>query len=133
MAQFEPNYGKGLACTTDLDPMLRFVSGTTLMANACVRRLFCRKGSLLSDALYGIDLRDLLGSKFLTQKDVDKIASFAQAELLNDERIASVSVTGTFNSRTRTLNLTIVGTGALGPFSLTLAVSDVTVQILQPT
>ena len=131
MTQFAPDYGKGLSCTTDLDPMLRLVTGETLMANACVRRLFCRKGSLLSDPLYGIDIRDFLASKFLTQSDVDRISSLAKAELLQDPRIADVSVVGSFNVNTRTLTMKIVGTGARGPFALTLAISGVTVQILK--
>lgn len=111
--------------------MFRLVSGPEMMAQVCLRRLFCRKGSLFSDPLYGIDLRDFLNTKILTAADVARISSLAKSELLQDERIAQVSVTGAFAAGT--LTLTIVGTGGSGPFSLVLAVDAVTVQILSAT
>lgn len=111
--------------------MLRLVSGADLMAQVCVRRLYCRKGLLLSDPLYGIDLRDFLNAKFLNDSAVTKISALAKSELLQDERIAEVTVVGSFNNGT--LILRIVGTGALGPFSLTIAADAVTVSLLSPT
>jgi phage baseplate assembly protein W len=129
--QFQPDYGNDLSCTTDLDPMMAVVSGTTMMAQVCVRRLTCRKGSLLSDPLYGIDVRDFLNSR-IDGGSISRIQGLVQGELERDERIDTAEVKASFNSTTKKLTLIISGTGALGPFSLVLSVAngEVTVQIL---
>lgn len=131
--QFTPDYGTDLSCDTDLDPMGAVVSGFTMMAQVCVRRLFCRKGALLSDPLYGIDIRDFLGSRIVAT-DLTRIQALCQAELNRDERIFSATVVATYTTSTKTLDLKINGVGAEGPFSLVLSVADgeVTVQILSP-
>lgn len=128
---FDPDYGTDISCTFDLDPMMRVVSGSEMMAQVCVRRLICRKGSLLSDPLYGIDVRDFLGSR-INSSDVARIQSLCIGELLRDERIFTAEVLASYATLTKTLTLQIKGTGAPGPFSLTLVVSSVTVQLLSP-
>lgn len=128
----DPDYGLDLSCTTDLDPMLRTVSGPDMMAQVCVRRLYCRRGNLLSDPNDDtIDARDLL-SDGMTPKDLSRIQGIVTNVLLADERIFSVTVQATFNQLTRALILAISGVGALGPFTLTLSVSALTVELLRP-
>ncbi len=114
-----PDYGLDISCTTDMDPSLRLVSGPTLMREAVVRRLTCRKGSLLSDPLYGIDIRDFLNSKF-DSTSLARIQSLVTGELLGDERIQSVTTIASYATVSKTLTLRIQGTGALGPFNLTI-------------
>lgn len=132
--QFAPDYGTDISCTTDLDPFFRMVSGTEMMAQAAVRRLMCRKGSLLSDPLYGIDVRDFLNSRVDAVALRQKIPALIIGELTRDERIDTVVVVATYNQNTKVLNLDIKCTGATGPFSLVLSVAagEVTAEILAP-
>jgi len=131
--QFTPDYGTDLSCTNDIDPMMHVVSGSDMMAQVCVRRLFCRKGMLLSDPLYGIDVRDFLNTK-ITSTDLTRIQALCRAELMRDERIFSAKVEASYSQDTKTLALSITGTGATGPFALVLSVASgqVTVQVLSP-
>lgn len=126
----DPDYGLDLSCDTDLDPMLTTVTGATLMRQAVARRLQTRNGLLFSDPLYGLDVRDLLSAD-IDASGLARIKALCAAELLRDERVSTVNVTATYATTTKTLTLTIVGDGALGPFSLvvnasggTLTVSD---------
>lgn len=119
--QFEPDYGTDLSCVMDLDPMMSVVSGPVMMAQVCIRRLVVRKGSLLSDPLYGIDVRDLLGARFVS---VEQLQGLIINELLRDERIESVEVVPTYNVKTKAFSAKIQGTGSAGPFSLVLSVAD---------
>jgi len=132
--QFEPDYGSDISCVTDLDPMMSVVTGATMMAQVCVRRLTCRKGSLLSDPLYGIDIRDFLNGR-IDSAALARIKGQVKAELERDERIDQANVTATYTSSTKMLTFQIQGTGAVGPFSLVLSVTlgEVTVQVLSST
>lgn len=113
------DYGTDISCTTDIDPSFRLVSGTELMREVIVRRLTCRKGSLLSDPLYGIDIRDFLNSR-IDSKALTRIQSIVTGELQNDERILSVTSEASFNATTKTLTLQMQGAGSSGPFNLTI-------------
>lgn len=102
------------------------------MAEICCRRLFARPGSLLSNPVDNtLDARDFL-STGITQRDLPRIGGQCSAALTGDQRIFSASVIASFNPNLMTLTLNITGTGAQGPFNLTLAVSQVTVEILRP-
>lgn len=128
-----PNYGVDLSCTSDIDPLLRDVTGVELMAQVCVRRLFCRQGRLLSNPIDNtIDARDFL-SQGITPSDLPRIQGLCAGALLGDPRIfPPTTVAASFNPNLRVLTLAINATGAAGPFSLTLAVSAVTVELLRP-
>lgn len=117
----------------DLDPGLRLVSGRTMLAQAIGRRITTRPGSLAwigeSDT-YGIDVRDALGS------DTDSRGAFAlgaavQAEVLRDERVRACDVTPTLAGGALALVLRLAD--ADGPFRLTVAVSDLTIDLLRVT
>lgn len=130
-----PNYGSDISCTTDLDPTFRMVNGPPMMAQVCLRRLYCRKGRLLSDPNdETIDARDFVSQGIAASEGgLAKIRGQCQAALMADPRIFSAIVTPTFSSLERTLSLNIVGTGAFGPFALTLRVTELTVELLRPS
>lgn len=117
----------------DLDPGLRLVSGRAMLAQAIGRRITTRPGSLAwigESASYGLDVRDQVGS------DTDARTAFAlaasvQAEVLLDERVRACEVTATVVSGVLSLVLRLAD--ADGPFRLTLAVSDVTIDLLRVT
>lgn len=126
-----PNYGVDLSCTDDLSALLNTVSGTELMGQVCVRRLYCRKGSLLSNPLANtLDARDFISSE-VGPGGIAKIQGLCQAALLDDERVFDVQVVATFSRNQKTLSLAITGTGAQGPFALVLGVSSLTVELLK--
>ncbi len=129
----EINYGRDRSCTTDIDPMLRFVTGTELMGQVCVRRLSCRTGSLLSNPVDNtLDARDFL-NKDITAKDLPRIQGLCAAAILGDQRVyPPCIVVATFDTSSRTLTLNIRGTGASGPFFQVVAVSAVTIELIRP-
>jgi phage baseplate assembly protein W len=122
------NYGTDYSCVTDLTSTLAQVSGRTLLAQAVARRVSTPRGSLFSNPNYGIDLTDFLNDG-LTVNNVNSIAPIVDAELSKDERIISTATTCTLVNGV--MNVAIIVTDADGPFLLVLAVSDVTVSIIQ--
>jgi len=130
------DFGRDISCTTDLDPLLNDVTGNDLMVQVCVRRLFCRQGSCLSAPnAITLDVRDFLnGSLDLSQQSATQnISVQCQNALLGDERILSCTVDATYTFATKLLALQIQANGANGPFSLTLSVNQVTVQLIRQT
>lgn len=98
-----------------------------------IHRLYTPQGTLLSDPnALTIDMRIFI-SKGMTDADIPVIRSRIQACLLDDERVSTADVQITFNGNasSRRMEVNIRGTGALGPFSLTLSVSSLTVELLR--
>jgi hypothetical protein len=127
-----PDYGVDLSCTTGLNPLLLTVTGSELMCQVALHRLYGRPGSLLSNPIDNtLDARDFL-SNDITPQSLPRIAGQCVAALTGDQRIFSATVGATFDAKSGLLTLSIAGTGSSGPFNLTLAVSDVTVEILRP-
>lgn len=127
------DYGTDLSCTTDLDPLGRLVSGNELMVQVCCRRLYCAAGQLFSDPTdASIDVRDLI-SDDIGPNDLTRIQGLCSQALLGDQRILSASVVAQYDTKLKTLTLNISCVGANGPFSLTLAVTALTVQLLSPS
>lgn len=127
------DYGLDISCTTDIDPLLGLVTGEEMMAQVCIRRLYCRKGSLLSDPTDNtLDARDFVSGGIANSAALLSIQGQCQGALLADERVLSVSVVAEYDTVFRVLTLRIAGQGADGPFSLVLSVDSVTVQLLEP-
>lgn len=116
------------------DPTLRATTSASLiLADAIVMRLDTARGSDWSDPEYGLLVTGYIGDA-LTPDALARIPSDVAAELRKDERINDVDVVP---SVTRlplggyrvTLDMTVHP--VVGPsFPLTLAVSDLTVEIL---
>lgn len=125
------DYGIDMWCDSDISPTLKDVTGARLMAQAMLRRISTAQGTLISDPLYGIDIRNAL-SDSMTQKDLLKLKAQLQAQWLKDERVISVDVDVRFSGSPASgkLTLTATGTGAEGPFRLVLSVDKVSVEIL---
>lgn len=123
--------GTTLSCIFDCTAEYAVVSGRTCLAQALARRLITPRGGLIDDPNYGFDLTQFLNAD-MSPTDIAQCESGTEGECVKDERVlsadASVSVTPTGS-----LIVTITVTDADGPFSLVLAVSDVTVQLLTVT
>jgi len=115
----------------DLDPMFTLVSGRTALVQALARRLTTKHGMLEwigDDPEYGHDVREYLGEDVGPRAEF-VIASRVQAECLKDERVRAAQVTPTLTAGR--LSLAVRITDAEGPFRFTLAVSDVSVELLK--
>lgn len=125
-----PDYGRDFSCGTDLDPLLQLVEDEELMGQVCLRRLYCRKGSLLSNPLDNtLDARDFVNAG-ITAQGLPIIQGQCASALLGDPRVFEAVVIADFNFVTKLLLLKCSGTGSKGPFALTLAVSSLTVELL---
>ena len=122
------DYGTDLSCVDDFTPSMGLSTGRRLLAEACARRLITPQGSLRRHPLYGYDVRGELNSD-VSRADLARINANVNHQLLRDERIVSCSCQTTLK-KTGELQLDIALTDGAGPFSLTLKISDVTVQIL---
>jgi len=130
------NYGRELSCTRTLKTG-RYVSGVTVVAEAIYRRLTTPRGMLLggeSEGNYGLDLMSLVGSAD-TKGSAASLPGRIENECRKDERIETVKATvvRTVDGPSTTYTITIQATTALGPFSLQLLVSAVTVELVGVT
>lgn len=126
------DFGTDISCYPDLDPLGTLVSGNTALAQAIARRLITPRGSLFYDTNYGTDLRLYL-NEGMTNEAQSRIKSAIEAECAKDERVSSVTADVVYSSAARTLAITITLVGGSGPFSLTLAVTSLTVSLLTVT
>jgi hypothetical protein len=119
--------GTDLWCEDDLDPAMPEVSGVLLLAQAAHGRLITARGQLLDDGNYGTLVRDFLSAE---TPDLAAIPAAIEAELKKEQRIETVTTVATWDKASATLTLVITCTTALGPFTLTLAVTEISVELL---
>lgn len=129
----DPDFGTDVSCTDSLQTGV-LVSGAKLVAQSMYRRFSTPKGMLDGgdeERDFGFDLADACG-KVSTPAEEAALPSQIEAEALKDERVESADVTvdSTTDGVATSWTIGIVGTTSLGPFELTLGVSDVTVQLL---
>ena len=125
--------GSDVHAITDLDASFRVVGGRLAHAQAIARRLGTPRGDLGrigDDPDYGTDLRAYVGAD-VGPRVVFEVQSSAEREALKDERTLSAVAVATFAGDALMVALRLAD--ADGPFSLTLAVSDVTVSLLKVT
>lgn len=118
----------------DLDVGMRETGGNLVLAQWAVRCLQTPQGQLLDDPQYGYDLTQWVNSDVdITNPQLAQIKSGIVKALLRDERILDVQVPSIVLGPDNILAITIILTPSAGPFTLVLAVSATTVQLLQPT
>lgn len=123
------DFGSDFSCLGGLNPQFPVVTGNTLLGQALANRLQVPRGGLFYDKNYGTDIRGYLNSP-MTPAILGQMSNDAQAECLKDERVLQVAATPVFDSGSSTVNLTITGISANGPFTFILSVSDVSVTLL---
>jgi hypothetical protein len=124
------DYGTDFSCTTDLDTTLSTVSGPMVVVEAVVRRWSTPTGALLGDPNYGFDLSAYCNAD-VAPRDIAQLVSSLNAEAEKDERVlecTSSAVLGSDDVLTVTANLTLLDGET---FTLVLAVSAVTVELLR--
>ncbi len=121
--------GVDAACITDITSTMTLAQGLPNLAMALCRRLITRRGGLFYDLDYGLDLRELLNAA-VTDEQIAQAPDDIRSECEKDERLLSCTVDVVFSRASSTAKITIRGVTALGPFTLILGVSQVTVEIL---
>lgn len=129
----QPDFGRDTSCTDSLRVGV-MVSGPRLVGEACYRRLTTPRGQLRGgedEANYGIDLPGMVGS-VKSENDVAAIPSRVKNELMRDDRLEDVSISATLVKTGPAIEVTleIEGQTGPGPFTLTLSVSDVKVELV---
>jgi phage baseplate assembly protein W len=124
--------GTDIGCYPDLDSSGALVSGRTMLAQALARRLTTPRGGLFYDTNYGTDLRLYL-NEGMTNEAQSRIKAAVESECLKDERVSACSAEVSFSLQTQLLKVSISVDTKAGPFSLTLAVSSLTVDLLAVT
>ncbi len=123
------DFGTDISCVTDLAADGHTVSGQRLVGEAVVRRWSTPRGGLLDDPDYGFSIIDYLNDD-MSPADLAALQAGAEAEALKDTRVQSASVVATLAKGTGTLQIVAELVTALGPFTLTVAVSAVTIDLL---
>jgi phage baseplate assembly protein W len=84
--------GQGLP---DIDPLGKLVTGTDLLAQALINRLFCAAGSYLQSPDFGIDLASYLNAA-TAGINTSALGSQIEDELRKDTRVLAAKATVTF-------------------------------------
>lgn len=113
----------------DFDPSMRLTTGRQLLSQNIVSRLSTARGTVIDCPNDCYDVRDLL-SDGMTQSQINALFGQVQQEIEKDQRVQSASVTGSYSAQTSTLTLSIAIQSLYGPFPLTLAITAVSVSIL---
>ena len=125
--------GRDTSCTTSLRTG-RIVSGARLVGEAIYRRITTPRGMLRGgeeEANYGEDLSGLVGS-IRPDLLVASLPGRLSAEIRKDQRIEDVTVTVTSARKGPSVELTVTieAVTSEGPFSLVVAASSVTAQLI---
>lgn len=122
------NFGTELSCVDDIAEDGRVVTGNLVVGEALARRLTTPRGRLIGDPNYGYDLTQYLNDD-MSPRDIAAMRAGIVAECLKDERVTAADVT-TVLSKAGALTISILVTTGAGPFTLVLAVSATSTQVL---
>ncbi len=123
-------FGDDIACDpeTGIPATFELVSGRAALVQAILRRFQTRRGTLVDDPDYGLDLTDWVGKR----TDTAQLLAWQQAlqaEARKDQRVRSARARLT-TLPSGVLRFTLALETAEGPFSLTVQVSEVSVDLL---
>ncbi len=121
------NYGTALSCVSDISAESRTVTGNRVVAEAIARRLMTPRGRLIGYPNYGYDLTQFVNAD-VGPRELAAMRAGIVAECLKDQRVAGATADVTLASDV--LTVTIKLDAALGPFSLVLSVTALTVELL---
>jgi hypothetical protein len=113
----------------DFDTTMRTVTGRDLLSQSLLCRQTTPTGSVIDNPQDCFDVRDWV-SEGMTQAQLAALSQTITNELLKDQRVLDVQVKVAFNFATSRLDITEAFQSSYGPFTLTLSVSNVTVQLL---
>jgi hypothetical protein len=119
----------------DLPPTFRLAYGPKVLANYIARELITPEGFLAlnfeGDPAYGIDVRGRLNGAW-SVRELSSLAAAVEGKIKRHERVQAAKVDVSHSLATSTLTVGIEVETAAGPFKFVLAVTDVSVELLQP-
>lgn len=113
----------------DFLPTMGTTTGRTLLVQSIICRQTTPTGSVIDCPNDCFDVRDWI-SEGMTTAQLANLGTAVSNELQKDTRLTSVYVAATFNFATGQLSLAEKFTSGYGPFSFTLAISQVTGALL---
>lgn len=123
------DYGTDIAGVTGLDASLGIVSGNTCLVQCLARGLLTQRGTYPGAPNWGEDLRGWLNDT-MTPTRLLALRSATINQLEKDERVISARVAASFDSTSGILSVHCQVEAGAGPFTMTLAVTQVTVALL---
>lgn len=116
-----------MSCVSDISPTGTDAAGYRAFGESLARRLITPAGTLLDDDDYGLDVRQYLNSAH-ARASLRRISAQVSAEIVKDDRVASVDATVSFVGSSLVISCQVVGVTI--DLAFTLKVSDVTVELL---
>jgi hypothetical protein len=124
------DYGLDLSTAGgDIDPLMPLISGRQVVLESCARRLQTPRGFFRWAPDYGYDLRSKMGARMSVVQRL-RISNDIEAELNKDDRVRSAKVVSFTSSEEGRWKIKINVTLAEGTFSLIVAASALTVELL---
>jgi hypothetical protein len=105
------------------------ISGRRVVLEACLKRLQTRRGMLWNHPDFGLDLRDYIGEA-VTDAVMAQLRTDVAAEIEKEERVLGVEVGVIWVAQSQRLYLTLTIYDGNGPFSLTLQVTQLSVDVV---
>lgn len=124
------DFGTGINCNTDLPLKFTFASGYLNLANNLLRRLTTPRGSLPWDLNCGYDVKLLLRDD-MGPAGLAAVKSSIESECEKDPRVLVAVATLTFIAAASSLAIALQITTATGSFSFVVAISKLTVSMLE--
>ena len=113
----------------DLTPGMLESTGRAVLAQSLVRRQTTPRGSVIDAPNDCFDVRDWLSDGF-SDKRISQLRGTIRAELMKDARVLDVKVTVTYDTAAKKLTIREDVESSDGPFSLTLTVTSLTIELL---
>jgi phage baseplate assembly protein W len=132
LAEYQPaaiDYGWDILTFPDLDVSFTPVNSARILSEALAKRFSTPTGKLFFHPDYGLDLREYLNSP-MTDTLLIRIKSAVEIQAIQDERIFEALSTVSYDAASSTLLVQVDATSAFGPFSMVLAVTSVTVELI---
>lgn len=126
----DDRFGLDISTFPDLDAGMSLQGGGRVLSEAIARRLSTRRGTMSPfDADYGTDIRDYLNQE-MTSEALHRVKTDVEAEAEKDERVEEAYCTVEFDEQSQALSIQLELATAEGPFSLRLAVTELSLSVL---
>jgi len=113
----------------DMDPSAAETTGIPLLAQRILCRITTRRGTVIDCPNDCLDIRDFLRAGVTSQAQA-AFQGQLQTEITKEQCVQSVAVSVVWNLSVGSMVISIVVVSALGPFTLTVAASQITVTAL---
>jgi hypothetical protein len=113
----------------DFQPTMGLATGRALLAQSLICRQTTSVGSVLDCPNDCLDIRDWI-SEGMTPAQLSRLGQVVTNEILKDQRVTAANIKAAYNTANNQVILTEQIASGYGPFSFVLAVSNVTVQLL---